>query len=292
VNPQLAATLTERLGDHIVGARSQAGGCINDAWRVELAAGGVLFVKSHTRPPARFFEVEAAALSWLAEGTDDDGSVAVPRVVAWSDAAPAFLAMEWIEPDARPRHDAGEEALGRGLAALHRAGAPSFGWARDGYVGDLPQPNGERPSWADFYRTRRLEPLARRAVDRGTLPPAAAPALDALFARLDELVGPTEPPARLHGDLWAGNRIVGAGGRSWLVDPAPYGGHREMDLAMMRLFGGFGARAFAAYHESHPLADGHHERLPLYQLYPLLVHVTLFGSGYASQVMRALDTYR
>src|SRR5690606_10638640 len=162
-----------------------------------------------------------------------------------------------------------------GLAALHRSGAPSFGWERDGYVGDLPQPNGERDSWAAFYRERRLEPLARRAIDRGLLPPDASGAFERLFDRLDELVGPPEPPARRHGALWAGNRVVGADGRSWLVDPAPYGGHREVDLAMMRLFGGFGDAAFAAYDEVHPLADGHADRVALHQLYPLLVHVTL-----------------
>ncbi len=116
--------------------------------------------------------------------------------------------------------------------------------------------------------------------------------MDRLVARLDELAGPTEPAARLHGDLWGGNLVVDRAGRPWVVDPAPYGGHREMDLAMMRLFGGFGRRVFDAYEEVHPLADGHRERIGLYQLYPLLVHTLLFGGSYASQFRNTLARYR
>ena len=110
-----------------------------------------------------------------------------------------------------------------------------------------------------------------------------------MCARLPELCGPAEPPARLHGDLWGGNAIADEHGEPVLIDPAVYGGHREIDLAMMRLFGGFGARCFAAYDEAYPLADGHAERVALYQLYPLLVHVNLFGGGYVASVERVLQ---
>jgi fructosamine-3-kinase len=110
-----------------------------------------------------------------------------------------------------------------------------------------------------------------------------------LFAALGERVGPAEPPARLHGDLWGGNLLCDDAGAPCLCDPAVYGGHREIDLAMMRLFGGFGARTFAAYDEAWPLAPGHAARVPLYQLYPLMVHVNLFGGGYIGQVEATLD---
>ncbi len=113
---------------------------------------------------------------------------------------------------------------------------------------------------------------------------------DRLFAKLSQLVGPVEAPARLHGDLWAGNHMAEQGLPA-LVDPAVYGGHREIDLAMMRLFGGYGPRVFAAYDESYPLDPGHHERIALYQLYPLMVHVNLFGRGYLGSVVAALDQY-
>jgi fructosamine-3-kinase len=284
------AALAEAHGHEVVSARPVAGGCINEAWRVELSDATTLFVKGHPDPPPAFFQTEADGLAWLADGLVGD-TIGVPRAISWRDDHTGFLAVEWVEPGART-DDEVDQRLGRGLAALHRAGAPSFGWDRDGYIGDLPQANDAHDSWAAFYRARRLEPLARRAIDRGTLPSSATPSFDRLFARLDELVGPPEPPARLHGDLWSGNRLVDAHGRSWLIDPAPYGGHREVDLAMMRLFGGFGEAAFAAYHEAYPLADGHRERVALYQLYPLLVHVTLFGGGYATQTLAALDRAR
>ena len=110
-----------------------------------------------------------------------------------------------------------------------------------------------------------------------------------LFGALLELVGPEEPPARLHGDLWGGNLLCDDAGAPCLIDPAVYGGHREIDLAMMRLFGGFGGRVFDAYDEAFPLPDGHEERVPLYQLYPLMVHVNLFGGGYGASVEAALQ---
>ena len=115
--------------------------------------------------------------------------------------------------------------------------------------------------------------------------------LGAVAGRLDEIGGPAEPPARLHGDLWAGNRIVGAGGRSWLVDPAAHGGHREFDLAMMRLFGGFGPSCFGAYDEEYPLADGWVDRVALHQIAPLVVHAIKFGGGYVSAATDAISRY-
>lgn len=240
------------------------------------------FTKHRSGLPSDFFRVEAAGLAWLAE----PAAIAIPNVL---DVGDDFIALERIEPG--PRTATTDEELGRGLAALHRAGAPAFGWDRDGYVGDLSQRNQPCPSWSEFYRSRRLEPLVRLGIDRGALPRKSHAEFGRLFERLDELVGPIESAARLHGDLWAGNWIIGSEGRPWLVDPAPYGGHREVDLAMMHLFGGFDPRCFAAYEEVLPPAEGARERIALYQLYPLLVHVNLFGSGYTAQTLAALRTY-
>ncbi|HWO13400.1 MAG TPA: fructosamine kinase family protein, partial [Polyangiaceae bacterium] len=142
-----------------------------------------------------------------------------------------------------------------------------------------------------FYRERRLAPLLRLARARGSADVALERAFERLFARLDELAGPPEPPARLHGDLWGGNLHTSTDGHPMLIDPAVYGGHREIDLAMMRLFGGFGERVFAAYGESSPLAPGAAERVALYQVYPLLVHLCSFGRGYLAQVRRAVERY-
>jgi fructosamine-3-kinase len=129
------------------------------------------------------------------------------------------------------------------------------------------------------------------ATDGGSLPRGAAAVLDRVLARLDTIAGPPEAPARLHGDLWRGNALADRHGTPWLIDPAAHGGHRETDLAMMRLFGGFGDATFDAYDEMFPLADGHEERVALHQLHPLLVHAVLFGGGYGDQVLAAARRY-
>jgi len=275
--------LQEALGAGVEAARRISGGSINDAWRVELADGRTAFVK--TRPDAApgEFAAEAAALRWLAEPV----KVSVPEVLALGDAEDAgdggrFLALEWVE--AGTLSEAGAEELGRGLARVHAAGAPAFGAFRDGgdelRVGPLAFDVSPAGEWPAFYAERLLRPLLAPAVDRGALSSGAARAVERVCERLPGLAGPAEPPARLHGDLWSGNVMADAGGAAWLIDPAAYGGHREIDLAMLRLFGAPSPRILAAYEETAPLAPGHEERVQLWQLFPLLVHTVLFGSGY------------
>jgi fructosamine-3-kinase len=285
MTPELRRAVAARLGREIVAARDLHGGDIHAAFRVELGGGEVVFVKSSSGAPRGMFTEEARGLEWLRAAD----ALRIPRVLAVADDAggPRFLALEYLEP---ARHGSTfDEDLGRGLAALHRAGAPVYGFDHDNYIGSLPQSNRAHPSWAAFYREERLLPLVRRAIDGRALAPSAAKSFDDLFGRLETMVGPSELPSRLHGDLWGGNLHCDEKGQPCLIDPAVYGGHREVDLAMMRLFGGFGPRVFAAYGEAWPLADGHQRRVALYQLYPLLVHVNLFGGGYAASAMRALD---
>lgn len=283
----LAAAVSAALGAGVAEARAVHGGSINRALRVRLADGRDAFVKHHPGAPPGVFRAEADGLAWLAEA----GAIRTPRVLAVADdpgtAGPRFLALEWIAPGPPD-----PEAFGRGLAALHGAGAPVFGWERDNFIGPLDQPNGPvAGGWPEFYVERRLRPLAEAAVAAGTLDAGVLTDLDRLAARLPGLAGDPEPPARLHGDLWGGNAILAAEGGPAVLDPAVYGGHREVDLAMMRLFGGFPAAAFAAYDEAFPLQPGHEDRVDLWQLYPLLVHVVLFGGGYTGQARRALAGY-
>ena len=282
----LVLAVEARVGSRVVEVARVGGGDINDACRAQLADGRVLFIKTHAHPPAGMYGREADGLRWLAEAR----ALRIAQVVAASDGEdgePAFLALEWIESARRaPGHD---ERLGRGLAALHRHGAPSFGFAHDNFIAVLSQQNAAEPDWPKFYANRRLMPQLALAIASGHASAAMRSGVEHVCARLPELCGPGEPPARLHGDLWGGNAIADEHGEPVLIDPAVYGGHREIDLAMMRLFGGFGARCFAAYDEAYPLADGHAERVALYQLYPLLVHVNLFGGGYVASVERALQ---
>jgi fructosamine-3-kinase len=282
VTGRILAAVAGAVGSPIADVRSVAGGDVNRALRVVLDDGRVLFVKHRDGMPGDVYRAEGEGLAWLAEAQ----ALRLPEVVAVGAGEPAFLALEWIERgDPGPDRD---ERLGRGLAALHASGADTFGLPQDNWIASLPQPNAPCATWPEFYAQRRLAPLARRAVTAGLLPSSTLDRVDRLADRLPDLCGPAEPPARLHGDLWGGNAMTGSAGEPVLIDPAVYGGHREMDLAMMRLFGGFSARVFAAYEDAFPLAPGHAERVELYQLYPLLVHVVLFGGGYAASFGRAL----
>lgn len=274
--------LGDVLGSPVASMARLGGGDVAESYRVELVDGRTVFAKSHRDPPDHFFSTEAEGLRWLRE----PGELPVPNVLAVSDEDPAFLALEWIDEGGRPNDEA---AFGRALARLHRTGLPAFGRADSRTTGSRALPNDPCDTLVEFFRDRRLVPLRRLAAEGRSLPDRTLTKLDAVIDRLAEFAGPPEPPARLHGDLWAGNRIVDRAGRSWLIDPAAHGGHREFDLAMMRLFGGFGEESFAAYDDEFPLADGWQRRVPLHQLAPLTVHAIKFGGGYAAATERALD---
>jgi fructosamine-3-kinase len=236
------------------------------------------FRKHDPSAPSDFFAVEAEGLWWLRSAK----AIAVPEVISVDTRS---IEIERVNTGAWTGEV--DERFGRELAALHRAGAPSFGWERDGYIGPLRVVNTPTDDWPTFYWTSRIEPFMRAA----SLPSGAAATFDALSARLLDLAGPPEPPSRLHGDLWRGNVLADRDGRPWIVDPSAHGGHRETDLAMLQLFGGFGPRCFDAYDEAFPLADGWRERVALHQLYPLLVHAVLFGGSHGAQAVAAARRY-
>lgn len=266
--------------------RPVGGGDINEAFHVALADGTEAFVKTRAEASPGEYAAEAAGLQWLGE----PGAVRTPRVLEVGDG---YLALEWVE---RGRLDAiGVEELGRGLARTHLAGAPRFGDFRPAAgpsrFGSLGLPNEPTEDWPSFYAERRLRPLARIARERVALAPAGIDAVERVCERIVELTGPPEPPARLHGDLWNGNVMAGGDGRPWLIDPSAYGGHREVDLAMLRLFGAPSEGVFDAYLDVGPLADGWEERVGLYQLLPLLVHALLFGGSYRAAAERMAVRY-
>lgn len=256
-------------------AESIAGGDINDAWRVDLADGRRVFVKTHAAPPPGMYTAEADGLAWLSEGP-----LRVPRVVA---VGAGFLALEWLDLGGRGRDASFEERFGRGLAQLHALGAPALGHRRANYLATLPQDNAPAPDVPTLWVERRLRPTIARLGE-----PSLLGRLDRLAA-LPDRFGPTERPARLHGDLWWGNVGTARSGEPVIFDPAVYGGPREIDVAMLALFGGLGDTLIAAYQEVWPLATGWRSRLGLWQLYPLAVHAVLFGGGYIPQLARGLD---
>ena len=250
------------------------------------------FAKSRHGAPAGFFAVEAAGLAWLRAA----GGPAVPDVVEVGRERIVLARVTEVAPTA---HAA--EELGRGLARMHRAGAPHHGappagWSADGFIATLPLPHqvGDHGlGWPEFYAAHRVTPFLRLARDRGAVDTDGAAAVERVCARLTAGAVPMLPaePARLHGDLWAGNVLWSASGPV-LVDPAAHGGHRETDLAMLALFGlPHLDRVLAAYDEAWPLDDGWRDRVALHQLHPLLVHAALFGGGYGRQAVSAAAAY-
>lgn len=253
------------------------GGCINSAWRLFTSKGPV-FVKTNSNDGLEMFEAEAAGLAELSRA----GGVRVPIPLAWgvSDQE-AWLALEWIE-QGKP----GPESLtllGNGLARQHRCHADSFGWVRDNTIGSTPQENARSDDWAMFFATQRLGfqlDLAEIGGFAGRLIPAGRRLIEAVPALL---AGHCPQPSLLHGDLWGGNWSCDSDGKPCIYDPAVYYGDREADIAMTRLFGGFGAEFYAAYNAVWPPGQDVELRADLYNLYHVLNHVNLFGAGYVDQ---------
>jgi len=263
-------------------ARAVAGGSISRTVRLETNGGPVL-LKLESPDGADLLAAEAESL----EALRDSASVAVPAVLAQGIAgSQAYLALQWIE--FRSKSPAAERRLGAELALLHRRMASDFGWHRDNYIGRTPQPNDRSDEWLAFFRDRRLRyqlGLARRNGVGGEACELGA----ALLADLERFFdGRSVQPSLLHGDLWGGNWGATAGGTPYLFDPASYFGDREADLAMTRLFGGFGHAFYEAYEAAWPLDAGWERRVELYNLYHLLNHFNLFGGMYRGQVVATL----
>src|SRR5215212_3946923 len=276
-------TLADRaehlLGAAVVSTTPVAGGDVCTSTRLRLSDGRSALIKTRPHAPEGFFDAEARGLRWLAEP-------GVAQVAEVRGVTEDCIILGWIEPN-RPSPESAA-GLGRMLAALHATGAETFGADRDGFIASLPLPNKPADTWPEFFAVRRILPYLKLASDRGHIDAVGVDAVEAVVRRIVDLAGPAEPPARLHGDLWSGNIVWNAERQAVLVDPAAHGGHRETDLAMLALFGlPQLARVQAAYAEVSALAAGWEERQPLHQLFPLLVHASLFGGRYGQLATEA-----
>ena len=274
------------------------GGSISRVARIDTAAGESAFLKwsagDRSRAPEGIFAAEAAGLELLRDAAE----LRVPAVFdcvdsVSDDRGPStsperWLLFEWLPPASPGRN--GWIELGARLARLHRSTRGEFGWERDNFIGSLPQRNRRMGSWPEFWRVCRLEPQLALAYDSHLVRDGARRRFDALLASLDDLLAAAaeDGPSLLHGDLWSGNVHFTGAGQPALIDPSVYYGHREVDLAMAELFGGFPETFRRAYAEEWPLLPGFAERRPIYQLYYLLVHVNLFGAGYLASTLSAL----
>jgi fructosamine-3-kinase len=276
----LKTRLEQALGTTVVETGSLPVGFGLAGLTLKLADGRRLAVKSRQDASGGkpSLELEAFMLRELARLSD----LPVPRV---HHAESDLLVMDFIDHDAGPITASVERHAAELIAALHATPRDSFGYARDTLIGPLPQPNPKYERWIPFFRDARLMFMAQHAYAEGSLPAPLLGRIERLAERLDDYLSEPAFPSLLHGDLWTGNVLVRQGRIAGFVDPAIYCGHPEIELAFATLFGTFGNSFFAAYEESRPLEPGFHElRRDLYNLYPRLVHVRLFGAGYLAGI--------
>ncbi|NNC95710.1 MAG: phosphotransferase [Chitinophagales bacterium] len=269
----------------VTGSQNIAGGCINDSCKIETSS-GILFVKwNNAMTFPNMFEMERKGLRQLSK----TAAIRIPNVLLQSSSGKfSYLILEYI--DSAPRSVSFWQDFGRSLATLHKTTQQKFGWSDDNYIGSLPQYNSYHENWIDFFIEMRLRKQFRMAYDNNLLNDSDLKAADLLYLRMHELI-PEEEPALLHGDLWSGNFIEDENGNPCLVDPSVYFGHREVDLAMTHLFGGCDTEMYRAYHEVFPLQPGFSKRLDIHNLYPLLVHLNLFGSSYKGSIRSILNKF-
>lgn len=280
--------MSQALGEtvHIESSGSLGGGCINHASKLQTTA-GTWFLKWNANCPVDMFEREAEGMTELGKAAGSE--LRIPKVLCHKapDRSPGFLVMEYLSPGRSPDDD---EKLGRGLAAIHSYRGDSFGFAHDNYCGDTPQSNRQTGDWLTFIREQRLAYLLRLIErDRG-LSSSDQKVFDRLLDKLPELIPGESVPVLIHGDLWSGNYMLTAEGPA-LIDPAACYADREMEFAIVTMFGGFSPRFFNAYHEAYPLNTDWRERNKLYQLYHILNHYYLFGGGYGAQAVSVAKHY-
>ncbi|WP_170110525.1 fructosamine kinase family protein [Flavilitoribacter nigricans] len=277
-----------QLGQSLIEVSPVSGGDINDARLITVQDGQQFFVKINEGPQAYpMFQAEARGLEMLRSAAPAE--ILIPDFIACEPAGEAaFLLLEYIQTGTPL--SGFWPAFGRGLAKLHRQSNDQFGLDHANFIGRLPQSNGAHDDWPGFYTHERLLPQGKMAYEQTLLDLKDMQYLERLCKQLGDLY-PTEPPALIHGDLWSGNYLVHTNGQAVLIDPSVAYSHREMDLAMTRLFGGFPEEFYRAYQESYPLDSGWEDRLPLGQLYYLLVHLNMFGTSYLPSVKRILKQF-
>ena len=290
----LAGALVELFGTSVAISQTDrlSGGDINKAYGLTLNTGDHVFMKANAKSNADFFTAEAAGLQALASTK----TIATPKILCTGtddgeDVGYSFLLLGFIKSGGK-RKDYWE-IFANELAALHKADTSEivdgFGFYQDNFIGAGPQKNTPSSKWIDFYRDCRLAPQFKRADSYFTAEDRAK--ITKLLDRLEELLVEPESPSLLHGDLWGGNVMCGPDGKAMLIDPATYVGHREADLAMTELFGGFPPEFYRAYREAFPLKPGYEDRRDLYNLYQLLNHLNLFGPTYLGPVLSIVSEY-
>lgn len=281
----LETLLADALGEHQITITRRtpcSGGCISRAEFIQVGDGRDFFVKSHPNGKDVFRE-EAKGL----EAIRQLQQVRVPEPIAVGEAEDGpCLILEFVR-SSRQKGSRFFETFGRQLAQLHQKSRQhQYGWTSDNFIGSTRQQNTHSDSWVDFFRQSRLQFQMHLARGHGYSSPELDRAVDALCARLEDLLDVNDGASLLHGDLWSGNYLVDESGSPTLIDPAVYFGHREAELSMTQLFGGFPDAFYSAYDEAWPMQPGWQDRTELYQLYHLLNHLNLFGPSYMASCLQ------
>lgn len=279
---RIRSVIELKLDDEIISSKTQSGGDINNASIIKLSDGESLFLKWNSSAPDHMFETESKGLKILSDANTD---LVIPEVV---EVGKNFLLLSLLIPGSGNSGSA--YGFGTELAKLHQHSFETFGLNHDNFIGKLPQSNNQHQNWADFFVSERIEPQINLGIQSGKFESDLIPIVDALHKTVQDLF-PNEQPALLHGDLWSGNYMFTKSGAASIYDPAVYYGHREMDIAMTRLFGGFSEEFYKGYNSGYPLADRFEDRIELCNLYPILVHANLFGGGYVRRANEILRQY-
>ena len=276
--------LEEILKEKIIANNSLGGGCIADSRKIKTESGKEYFVKSYSGSGNNILQNEANGLRELSKS----GAIRIPEVIHLDSE---ILVLDYIKTGSRKSNFS--ESFGQQFAEMHKVNSEMFGFYEDNFIGATPQKNlPQKENWIEFYLENRLIFQFKFAERNGYVDSR----FRELFGKFEKIVpklieGSEEQPTLLHGDLWSGNYMVDEFGEPVLIDPAVYYGHREADLGMTRLFGGFDPIFYSAYNEAYPLPDGWDERIELYKFYHVINHLNLFGTGYLSQTISIMKDY-
>ncbi len=287
LNIEIEKVLTKYIGSDVKinSFSSVGGGSINETYKLSTNEGYFFVKKNSVSQYPQMFKKEAQSLKVLRDANELD----IPEVVGIGESGDeTFLIIKFIENGVKK--SSFWDDFGQQVAALHKHTNTYFGLDHDNYIGSLKQYNRIHNNWSDFFREERLEKQVRLARDYGRIDKGTVVAFDRFYIKLDDIF-PIEPSSLLHGDLWGGNFMVNNVGSPVIFDPAVYYGHREMDLGMSQLFGGFDKQFYLSYNLHYPLENGWEKRLDYCNLYPLMVHVNLFGGGYAQSVKSILKKF-
>lgn len=279
--------IEEKLGSKIKSFTSLSGGCISDAYKITTNDNSNFFLKYNSSISNDMFIKEANGLKELVKAN----TIRIPEVLSFEKD---YILLEFI-PMGNKNKNFFEE-FGRNFAAMHKYTSGNYGFYENNFIGSNPQINipeqNEKSNWAEFYFNKRILFQLQLAEKLGNSTEELRKRISKLENKISEIINDSEEnPSLLHGDLWSGNYMIDESGSAVLIDPAVYYGHREADLGMTKLFGGFSSEFYSAYHEEFPLKDGYEYRENIYKLYHVLNHLNLFGGAYYHQAITLIKFY-